>query len=274
MRPPPRRPVTVTVPGRCPAPPQQRRGQPVQPALRTAGGRCSHGDGGHGPTRAIADARTDRVHTPLALLEVEGPAGAADRRQLGHQTLDVLRRFGFSPGESVRVEHPESLRRQLGEQRLAARGHVGGQERARAMGHAQRLRAFHSVQEPGGVALQHRQVSGLADDVRQALQMGAGEGDQVRRRGGPTASDRPQGRSRPVGLVAVLLREPLEHEHRQDAVRRRPCDAQPCGDLQHAQFVVLVQQPHDAQRVAGRTHGIRRLGILHRRILFLGDSTQ
>jgi hypothetical protein len=92
-------------------------------------------------------ARTDRVHTPLALLEVESPAGAADRRQLGRQTLDVPRRLGSSPGEPVRVERPEPLRRQLGEQRLAARGHVRGQERVRAVAHAQRLRSFHSVQE-------------------------------------------------------------------------------------------------------------------------------
>jgi hypothetical protein len=43
--------------------------------------------------------------------------------------------------------------------------------------------------------------------------------------------------------VAVLFREPLENEHRQDSVRRRPSDAQPVGDVHHAQFVVLMQQP-------------------------------
>ncbi|GAA0337057.1 hypothetical protein GCM10009540_66080 [Streptomyces turgidiscabies] len=80
--------------------------------------------------------------------------------------------------------------------------------------------------------------------------------------------------------MAALFREPLEHEHRQDPVGRRPGDAEPVGDVHDAQLTVLVQESDGTQGVACGAHWIRggwtrqTRKILHRGIVSARYSSQ
>ena len=135
-----------------------------------------------------------------------------------------------------------------------------GQECAGAVADAQRLGSLHAVQEAGAVAVEHHEVGRLADGVRQSPQVGVGDGDQIRGRSRPASPDRLESRPRPVDLVAVLRRESLEDEHREDPVSGRTRDTEPVRDIHHPKLVELMQQPDDAQGIACGTHRIRGAG--------------
>ena len=150
------------------------------------------------------------------------------------------------------MQQGDLLEREVGQQDPAA--------------HPKRFLRLDRVDELDVGSQPDHEVAGLPDVFGQPDQMRPGDAQQ-RGRGTGAAAQVGEGAAGPVGAIRRLLDETAEPEHRDEAMRRRPRDAELGRRIAHPEHTVALQHQQQLERVVDGLDRVGRDAVLHDRTI-------